>query len=177
MNRQRREFFGGVATIGAASLLLADPAMAQSAKPDVAVLIKQFHTNYNNNELDKSRSMVVDEVIADINGGAGNGVNGFTFRGREEFIAWLKNDKIMFPSNKLVHQAIVADGNHGAVRFYMEGVHRGAIKTPQGVLRGTGRKVHLEVTEFATFNDDGKLVHVHTLYNTQGLLMQLRGKA
>lgn len=142
--------------------------------PDIAAVMRQFHTNYNNNEIDKSGDLVVDDVIADINGGAGNNVNGVTHRGREAFIAWLKHDKVIFGNNKLTHQDLIVQGNMGAVRFYMEGTHVGPIPTPDGVIEPTGRKVFLEVTEFDTFDDDGRLIHVHTLYNTIGLLLQLK---
>ena len=47
---------------------------------DIAAVMRQFHTNYNNNEIDKSGDLVVDDVIADINGGAGNNINGVTHR-------------------------------------------------------------------------------------------------
>jgi len=142
---------------------------------DIAAVMRQFHTNYNNNEIDKSRELVVDDVVADINGGAGNGVNGVTHRGREAFIAWLKSDKVVFGANRLTHQDLLVQGNTGAVRFVMEGEHVGPIVTPDGVIEPTGRRVLLEVTEFATFDDTGRLVHVHTLYNTLGLLLQLKG--
>ena len=141
---------------------------------DIAAVMRQVHTNYNNNEIDKSADLVVDDVIADINGGAGNNVNGVTHQGREEFIAWLKHDKVIFGNNKLTHQDLIVQGNMGAVRFYMEGTHVGPIPTPDGVIEPTGRKVFLEVTEFDTFDDHGRLIHVHTLYNTISLLMQLR---
>lgn len=177
MNRQRRSIMGALATAGVAPLPIATPAAARSAQPpDIAAVMRQFHENYNRNEIDKSGGLVVDDVIADVNGGAGNNVNGVTHRGREAFIAWLKNDKVVFGANRLVHQDLITRGNMGAVRFYMEGTHVGPIPTPEGVIQPTGKRVHLEVTEFAVFNGDGKLVHVHTLYNTQGLLMQLTAK-
>ncbi|MFA4938843.1 ester cyclase [Brevundimonas sp.] len=175
MHTHRRGVLGVFATAGAAPWLGAVPAMA-SARPsvDIASVMRQFHENYNRNEIDRSGELVVDDVVADINGGAGNGSNGATHRGREAFIAWLKNDKVLFGANRLVHQDLITQGNMGAVRFYMEGTHVGPIPTPDGVIEPTGRRVTLEVTEFATFNDEGKLVHVHTLYNTLGLLMQLK---
>lgn len=138
---------------------------------DIAAIVRQFHANYSNNQVEKSAPLVTDDVIADINGGAGNGVNGVTFRGRDEFIAWLQHDKVMFPDGKLVHQDLVVAGNMAAIRFYMEGTHLGPVPGP---IEPTGRKVHLEVTEFSKFDDEGRLVHVHTLYNTIGLLQQLK---
>lgn len=144
--------------------------------PDIAAIVRQFHTNYSNQEVEKSAPLVTDDVVADINGGAGNGVNGLTFRGRDEFIAWLQHDKIMFPDGKLVHKDLPVSGNMAAIRFYMEGTHLGPVPGPDGIIEPTGRRVHLEVTEFSTFNDEGKLVHVNTLYNTIGLLQQLTSK-
>jgi len=175
MHNHRRGVLGILATAGASPLLAATPALAGSpSRPDIAATMRQFHENYNRNEIDKSGDLVVDDVIADINGGAANGTNGATHRGRKAFLAWLKSDKLVFGANRLVHQDLITQGNMGAVRFYMEGKHIGPIPTPDGVIQPTGRRVFLEVTEFATFSDDGRLVHVHTLYNTLSLLMQLK---
>lgn len=82
----------------------------------------------------------------------------------------------MFKDGKLTHLQLITQGREVAVRFYMEGTHTGPIQTPEGVIEPTGKKVHLEVTEFAYFSPEGKLLHVHTLYNTLGLLMQLKAK-
>lgn len=175
MDDHRRGLLGIIATAGAAPLFAASATLAGPApRADIAATMRQFHENYNRNEIDKSGDLVADDVIADINGGDANGSNGVTHRGREAFIAWLKSDKLVFGANRLVHHDLITQGNMGAVRFHMEGTHIGPITTPDGVIEPTGRRVVMEVTEFATFNDDGKLVHVHTLYNTLGLLMQLK---
>ena len=141
--------------------------------PDIAAIVRQFHTNYSNQEVHKSAPLVTDDVVADINGGAGNGVNGLTFRGRDEFIGWLQHDKVMFPDGRLVHEDLLVSGNQAAIRFYMEGTRLGPVPSPDSPIELTGRRVHLEVSEFSTFDDEGRLVHAHTLYNTIGLLRQL----
>ncbi|MEO6685031.1 MAG: ester cyclase [Dyadobacter sp.] len=153
-------------------------AFAQTTKksPDVAAIIRQFHSNYSNGEVEKNGALVDENVIIDVNGGAANKLNGETFKGREAFVAFLKRDKLMFADGKITHHQMIASGNMAAVRFTMEGTHTGPIHTPDGILQPTGRKIRLEATEFATFDDTGKLLHVHTLYNSIGLLMQLTAK-
>jgi predicted ester cyclase len=157
---------------------LAHVTFAQTAKtgPDLAAIVRQFHTNYSKGEIEKSAVLVDDNVIIDINGGAANNVNGETFKGRDGFMAFLRRDKVMFADGKITHHDLIITGNKVAVRFTMEGIHTGPIKTPNGVLEPTGRKIRLEATEFATFDSNGKLLHVHTLYNSIGVITQLTAK-
>ncbi|MEO7214590.1 MAG: ester cyclase [Mucilaginibacter sp.] len=158
-------------------LVFVQMTYAQNAKKiDAGAIIRQFHTNYSNGEVEKNGALVDDNVIIDINGGSANQPNGETFKGREAFVTFLKRDKKMFSDGKITHLQLIQSGNEAAVRFYMEGTHTGPIPTPNGILEPTGKKIRLEVTEFATFDDNGKLLHVHTLYNSLGLIMQLTAK-
>lgn len=162
-----------------AILMLASAHMTygQNAKKiDAGAIIRQFHTNYSNGDVEKNGALVDDNVIIDINGGSANQPNGETFKGREAFVTFLKRDKKMFSDGKITHLQLIQSGNEAAVRFYMEGTHTGPIPTPTGILAPTGKKIRLEVTEFATFDDNGKLLHVHTLYNSLGLIIQLTAK-
>ena len=67
MSMRRRTIAGAVATAGATSLAIAAPATATAVRqPDIAAAMRQFHENYNRNEIDRSGSLVVDDVF-DVN--------------------------------------------------------------------------------------------------------------
>ncbi|MCD0467011.1 ester cyclase [Flavobacterium sp. ENC] len=151
-------------------------AQKKEKTPDYAAIVRKFHDNYSKGLVEANGEMVDPNVIIEVNGGAKNKINGETFTGKEAFVEFLKRDKRMFKDGKLTHLQLITQGREVAVRFYMEGTHTGPIQTPDGVIEPTGKKVHLEVTEFAYFSPEGKLLHVHTLYNTLGLLTQLKAK-
>lgn len=44
-------------------------------KPDLGAIIRQFHMNYSNGEVEKNGALVDDNVIIDINGGSANQPN------------------------------------------------------------------------------------------------------
>ena len=152
--------------IGAAVLCLcAAGNLAAEDRPDLDSIVCQFHINYSNGEVAKNRELVAGNLIVHLNGGAGNPVNGATFRGREEFVPWLERDKVTFEGGTIMNHDVVVSGNMAAIRFTLEGTHTGPVETPNGILPAAGRKVRIEGTEFFTFDDSGKLVRLETLTN------------
>jgi predicted ester cyclase len=108
-----------------------------------------------------------------VNGGADNKINGATYKGRDQFVAWLKEDKVFFPDGIITDHEVIVSGNKAAIRFTLTGTHKGPITTPTGTIPPTGRKVTVEGTEFFTFNSSGKLIKLETLMNDLGLLKQV----
>lgn len=72
--------------------------------------------------------------MADINGGAGTHVSGVAHRGRDTLIAWLKQAKVVFGDDFLVHDDLLVQGAPGAA---------------DGILGPAGRKAVLEGTGYA----------------------------
>lgn len=144
--------------------------------PDIDSIVRQFHINYSNNQVEKNGALVSDDIVVELNGGASSGPNGATFNGRKEFVNWLKQDKVIFPDSVITDHEVIVSGNKAAIRFTQKGTHLGPLPTANGDLPATGRKVVIQATEFFTFNNEGKLVHLETLANDLGALNQLTSK-
>jgi len=178
MNKHRRNLIGTLATgvvVAGLAMISAGTAAAQTL-PDIEAIVRQFHVNYSNGEVEKNGALVDDSLIVQLNGGADNKVNGFTFKGRDQFVAWIKGEKGVFPDGKITDNDVVVSGNMAAIRFTFEGTQTGPMETPNGTLPATGRKVVVQGTEFFTFNSSGKLIHLETLSDDLGLLSQLTAK-
>ncbi|MEZ0470060.1 ester cyclase [Luteimonas salinilitoris] len=89
---------------------------------------------------------------------------------------WLKLDKLIFPDGKITDHQIIVSGNTAAIRWTMEGTHKGPLPTPAGDIPASGKKVRIEGTEFFTFNSQGKLIRLDALTNDMGLMGQIKAK-
>jgi ketosteroid isomerase-like protein len=172
MINRARSAIAGLALL-ATALVITPSVLASQDSPDIDAIVRQFHVNYSNNEVEKNGALVADDIVVELNGGASSPPNGATFRGREEFVNWLKQDKVVFPDGKITDHEVIVSGNKAAIRFTLHGTHGGPLPTPSGELPATGRKVVIQGTEFFTFNDAGKLVHLETLTNDLGAFGQL----
>jgi predicted ester cyclase len=156
-------------------MIFAGSVVAQD-RPNIDAIVRQFHVNYSNGDIEKNGTLVDDSLVVRLNGGADNKVNGATFSGREEFVDWLNREKVMFSDGKITDHDVVVSGNMAAIRFTFEGTHTGPISTPNGALPATGRKVRIEGAEFFTFNSSGKLIHLETLTDDLSVVAQLTAK-
>lgn len=139
-------------------------------------IVRQFHVNFSNNEVEKNGLLVDDSLVVNVNGGAGNRTNGATFKGRDEFVKWLKTFKSTFPDSKIIDENIVVSGNKAAIRYIFTGIHSGTLPSANGPIQPTGRKVIMYAAEFFTFNDSGKLIYLETLTNDLDMITQLTSK-
>ena len=178
MSKQTLGIIRALAAVLIGSGLAASTVRSSSAqnRPNIDAIVRQFHVNYSNNDVEKNGALVADSLVVHLNGGTDNAVNGATFRGREEFVAWLKRDKVMFSDGKITDHDVFVSGNMAAIRFTLEGTHTGPISTPNGSLAPTGRKVRIEGTEFFTFDTTGKLIGLETLTNDLSVVGQLTAK-
>lgn len=176
MISRTRIAFSGLAAVAAAFAITSPGVASAQGRPNIDSIVRQFHINYSNNQVEKNGNLVADEIIVELNGGASSKPNGATFRGRDQFVNWLKHDKVVFPDGKITDHEVIVSGNKAAIRFTLNATHGGPLPTPQGPLPATGRKVVIQATEFFTFNDAGKLVHLETLTNDLGAFAQLTAK-
>ena len=163
----------GLTGLVAVLAIASSGAAAQQEAPDIDTIVRQFHVNYSNNEVEKNGALVADDIVVELNGGAASKPNGATFRGRDQFVAWLQQDKVVFPDGRITDHEVIVSDNKAAIRFTLEGTHEGPLPTPNGELPATGRRVVIQGTEFFTFDDSGKLVHLETLTNDLGVITQL----
>jgi predicted ester cyclase len=149
----------------------------QSSRPDIDAIVRQFHVNFSNGEFEKNGALVDDRLTINLNGGRANAVNGASFIGRTEFVQWSRSYSVPFPDGRITDHDVVVSGNMAAIRFVFEGTHLGPLPMPDGTtLPPTGRKVRIDSTEFFTFNDAGKLIHLETLTDDVAMLGQLTKK-
>ena len=151
--------------------------LTPSSRPDIDAIVRQFHVNFSNGEFEKNGALVNDHLTIDLNGGRANSRNGASFSGRTQFVQWSKSYSVPFPDGRITDHDVVVAGNMAAIRFVFEGTHLGPLRMPDGtMLPATGRKVRIDGTEFFTFNDDGKLIHLETLTDDAAMLGQLMKK-
>jgi len=175
MNKQRRNLIGALGIL-ASGIAITTAGTASAKDPNIDAIVRQFHVNFSNGGDEKNGALVDDSLVVELNGGADNKVNGATFKGRDQFVAWIKSYKGPFPDAKITDHDVVVSGNMAAIRFTFEGTQTGPMPTPNGTLPASGRKVVIQGTEFFTFNSSGKLIHLETLTNDLGLITQLTAK-
>ncbi|HBN8252426.1 ester cyclase [Pseudomonas aeruginosa] len=165
-----------IATLILSLFIFTTGTVSAESKNKIEKIVREFHINYSNNQVEKNGDLVANDIIVEVNGGSSNGSNGATVKGRQQFVNWLKQDKAIFPDSIITDHEVVVSGNKAAVRFTQEGTHLGPYPTTRGNLPPTGRRVVIQATEFFTFNDEGKLIHLETLTNDLGAITQLTKK-
>jgi predicted ester cyclase len=128
--------------------------------------VSQFHKNFNARQFEKNGDLVADDLRVNS--------NGTELHGREAFVSRIGRFVEPFPDVKLDDQIILVDGNMAAIRFVITGTQKGDLKTPEGVIHATNRPIHVDGTEFFTFNKEGKLTDLVTVENFTQLFQQLK---
>jgi predicted ester cyclase len=144
---------------------------------NIDTIVRQFHVNFSNQAFEKNRALVADNFTANLNGGVANAVNGREYRGPDQFVEWIKSYFVPFPDGRITDHDVLVAGNMAAIRFTFEGIHSGPLPLPDGTsIPPTGRKVRINASEFFTFDDEGRLVHLETLADDMALIGQLTKK-
>jgi hypothetical protein len=130
--------------------------------------VSQFHKNFNAREFEKNGDLVADNLRVDS--------NGTPLQGRAAFVSRIGRFVIPFPDVKIDDQIIVVDGNSAAIRFVITGTQKGDLQTPEGVIPATNKPIHVDGTEFFTFDKEGKLTDLVTVENLGQLIQQLKAR-
>lgn len=88
-------------------------------QPDINFNVRQYRINYLNNEVVKNGKIVADNLVGHVSGGAHNKINDATYKGRNQFITWLKQDKMIFSDGKITDHQILVSGSKAAILFYL----------------------------------------------------------
>jgi hypothetical protein len=128
--------------------------------------VSQFHKNFNNRDFAKNGELVVENLHIDSNGTEVNG--------RAAFVSRIGRFVGPFPDVKITDLTTIVDGNTAAIRFVITGTQKGDLPTPEGVIAATNRQIHVDGTEFFTFDKDGKLTDLVTVENLSQLVHQLK---
>jgi predicted ester cyclase len=128
--------------------------------------VSQFHKNFNNRDFARNGDLVVENLHVDSNGTEVNG--------RAAFVNRIGRFVGPFPDVQITDLITVVDGNTAAIRFVITGTQKGDLPTPEGVIAATNRQIHVDGTEFFTFDKDGKLTDLVTVENLSQLVHQLK---
>jgi steroid delta-isomerase-like uncharacterized protein len=78
-----------------------------------------------------------------------------------------------FPDIKTEIVHVVTDGPHIAYHIRLTGTHTGPMRTEEGDIPASGRRLDLPAAVFAEANDDGEYLTARRFYDTSTLFRQL----
>lgn len=116
MINHTRSAIAGLAGLAAVLVITSSGVVAAQDRPNIDAIVRQFHVNYSNNQVEKNGALIAEDIIVELNGGASSKPNGATFRGREQFVNWLKQDKVIFPDGKITDHEIIVSLRSGSRR-------------------------------------------------------------
>jgi hypothetical protein len=130
--------------------------------------VSQFHKNFNARQFEKNGELVAKNLHVNSNGTEVNG--------RDAFVSRIGRFVGPFPDVKITDLITVVDGNTAAIQFVITGTQKGDLQTPEGVIAATNRPIHVDGSEFFTFDKEGKLIDLVTVENLAQLTQELKGK-
>ncbi|MFC5863504.1 ester cyclase [Acidicapsa dinghuensis] len=128
--------------------------------------VSTFHRNFNNREFGKNGDLVVENLHVNSNGAELNG--------RDAFVQRIARFVGPFPDVKITDLITVVDGNTAAVRFVITGTQKGDLEMGGTVIKATNKSIHVDGSEFFTFDENGKLTDLVTVENMAQLITQLK---
>lgn len=132
---------------------------AQSSTPETnKEIVRQLYAAFNSGEMDRAAALVTDDVeVTTI-------AFGTVDRGKSAYKNWLSNWKSAMPDCTLTLEHQCASGDQVYSEFHAVGTHRGTLRTPNGDLKPTGKKLELDVVE-AWDVRDGKLSRLRAYFD------------
>lgn len=102
---------------------------------------------------------------------------GQVFDGPEAVMAYFKNSRQAFPDQGNEPIAVRPLGDDSVLaEFWLVGTHLGALRTPQGALEPTGRKIRVRMAAVFEFGADSDgIVCERVYFDSAEILRQLQG--
>ena len=97
---------------------------------------------------------------------------GVQMRGRAELIPYLQIFKEAFPDLRRVSSTVVEQGDTAIVELVLEGTHTGPMRSPEGTIPPTGKKVVWKAADFVRVTD-GKIAVWHPYWDRVAFAAQL----
>ena len=129
-------------------------------------LTKEIHDNFSSNQFEKCANLAAPNVEITAH------AFGMTFKGKQEFGHFMQGFKQAFPDMVIRHDSIVGNGNKVAVEFTATGTHTGPLKTPNGDIPPSGKKVNLKVAEFYEW-ENGHFTKMKNYQDAADLMRQI----
>jgi steroid delta-isomerase-like uncharacterized protein len=132
---------------------------ARSSTPETnKEIVRQLYAAFNSGEIDRAAALVTDDVeVTTV-------AFGTVDRGKNAYKTWLSNWKNAMPDCTLTLKHQCASGDQVYSEFHAVGTHRGTLRTPNGDLKPTGKKLELDVVE-AWDVRDGKLSRLRAYFD------------
>jgi steroid delta-isomerase-like uncharacterized protein len=133
---------------------------------DTGRLVRQIYQWIEQNEIDRIREFISPDLVWEMAG------TDEVIKGPEGFAEAQRQGRAQFPDMKLRVLNEIASDDAVACELEYSGTHQGTLKTPQGDIPPTGRKIVMRVFNIWEFHN-GKVTHLRTYYDTAGMMQQL----
>jgi predicted ester cyclase len=94
-------------------------------------------------------------------------------RGPEEIIQYVRGVKEAYPDIRATATNVLACGNTLVRELTWEGTHAGPMKTPQGTIPPTNRRITFKGVVLLEASNDGKVVALREYYDRAAIMAQL----
>jgi|SRR5712692_2800071 len=94
-------------------------------------------------------------------------------RGPEEIIQYVRGVKEAYPDIRATATNVLACGNTLVRELTWEGTHAGPMKTPQGTIPATNRRITFKGVVLLEASNDGKVVALREYYDRAAIMAQL----
>ena len=94
-------------------------------------------------------------------------------RGPEEIIQFVKGVRETFPDMRATATNVLVSGNTLVRELTWEGTHGGPLRTPQGTIPPTNRRVRFKGVVLLEASDDGRVLAVREYYDRAVVMAQM----
>lgn len=139
---------------------------------DNTKLVRQFYQAIEKNDFDRALSILDPNIVWEMV------PTGETVRGAKAFAEAQEAGKESFPDMKMKIVSEIASENTVACELRCAGTHKGTLRTPQGDMPPTGKRLEMQVFDIWEFQN-GKVTRLRSYFDTTGMMQQLgqMGKA
>jgi steroid delta-isomerase-like uncharacterized protein len=127
-------------------------------------LIESWWQAFTSGNLDAAGAVMADDV--DFRG------PGVAMRGRAQLVPYLGGFKEAFPDLRRVETTVIAQGDTAIVELVLEGTHTGPMRSPEGTIPPTGKKVVWKAADFVRVAN-GKIIAWHPYWDRVAFAAQL----
>ena len=98
---------------------------------------------------------------------------GEVIRGRKAIQEYLESMVMAFPDFKIEFLTVIPSGNHIAFEMLVRGTHTGPMRTPEGEIPPSGKKVEFKAVWIGRISPEGLIEEDRSYYDTAEFMRQL----
>ena len=125
---------------------------------------------FNRADWDTFRASITPDLVYTETG------TGRHVEGADPYLKLSQGWKAAFPDATGTIQSVIATGDVVAQEVVWEGTHSGALQTAEGIIEGTGNRVHVNAVMWYRFDGD-RAREIHHYLDALALLQQVQGTA